>query len=247
MTKPVLDIRNLVKSFGAVQATQNVSLTLNPGEIHALIGPNGAGKSTLIAQISGALKPDAGQVWFLDQDVTALDTPQRARMGLGRSFQISATVPEFTALQNVLLCAAPDGRSQYWRNVLHDQARRDVADQLLARVGLGARRAVPASDLSHGERRQLELAMALALRPRAFLLDEPMAGLDGEGTGDIMRLLDPLRHEAPILLVEHDMDAVFALADRITVLDYGQVLATGTPDEIRSNSDVRRAYLGAET
>ena len=246
MIDPVIEVRDLVKSFGALRATQNISLSLMPGEIHALIGPNGAGKSTLIAQISGALRPDAGEVWFLGQNVTALGTAARARMGLARSFQISATVPDFTALQNVLRCAAPGARPGVWRRVLHDQARRDMSESLLARVGLGARRAVPASDLSHGERRQLELAMALAMRPRAFLLDEPMAGLDGAGTAVLTSLLSPLRSEAPILLVEHDMDAVFALADRITVLDYGQVLATGTADDIRANPDVRRAYLGDE-
>lgn len=246
MTDPVIEVRDLVKSFGALKATQNVSLTLRTGEIHALIGPNGAGKSTLIAQISGALRPDTGAVWFLGQNVTGSETAARARMGLGRSFQISATVPEFTALQNVLLCAAPGARPGFWRPVLRDQARREMSETVLNRVGLGARRAVPASDLSHGERRQLELAMALAMQPRAFLLDEPMAGLDGAGTAVLTGLLDPLRSEAPILLVEHDMDAVFALADRITVLDYGQVLATGTPAEIRANPDVRRAYLGDE-
>ena len=246
MTDPVLDIRHLHKSFGAVQATRDVSLSLRPGEIHALIGPNGAGKSTLIAQISGALRPDQGEVWFLGANVTALDTAARARMGLARSFQISATVPEFTALQNVLLCTRAEGRPGVWRAALRDTSRREQAEAMLSRVGLRARRATPASDLSHGERRKLELAMALAMGPRVFLLDEPMAGLDAEGSAAITRLLDPLRHEAPILLVEHDMDAVFALADRITVLDYGQVLATGTPEAIRAHPEVRRAYLGEE-
>ena len=247
MTEVVLETRALHKSFGAVQATRDVSLTLRVGEIHALIGPNGAGKSTLIAQIAGALRPDSGSVRFLGHDVTALDTAARARMGLGRSFQISATVPEFSVLENVLLCAGVPGRAGLFAPVLRDAARRDHAQAQLARVGMDRRRTTPAADLSHGERRRLELAMALALRPRAFLLDEPMAGMDAAATAEMTRLLDPLRSEAPILLVEHDMDAVFALADRITVLDYGQVLATGTVAEIRSDPQVRRAYLGEDS
>ena len=241
----VLRVDALNKSFGAVQATRDVSLTLNTGEIHALIGPNGAGKSTLIAQISGALRPDSGSVQFLGQDVTALDTATRARMGLGRSFQISATVPEFTVLQNVLFAAQSGHWTSFFTSALKSAAV-SRADAALERVGLTQRRRSFAADLSHGERRRLEIAMALAMRPRAFLLDEPMAGMDAGASAQMTDLLRALKAEAPILLVEHDMDAVFSLADRITVLDYGQVLASGTVAEIRANPDVRRAYLGEE-
>lgn len=248
MTEPVLEIRHVHKNFGALRASHDINLALYPGEIHALIGPNGAGKSTLIKQIAGNLQPDAGQIRFLGQDVTELDTVSRARMGLGRSFQISSVIPEFTVLQNVVLAlqGAQGSSYSFFRAVLKDREITARARAAAGRVGLGDRLTVWAQDLSHGERRKLEIAMALALEPRAFLLDEPMAGMGTEGASEMTRFLDKLRHEAPILLVEHDMDAVFSLADRISVLDYGQIIASGTVAEIRANPEVRRAYLGED-
>ncbi|AVO37117.1 ABC transporter ATP-binding protein [Pukyongiella litopenaei] len=248
MTDTVLSVEGICKSFGALKASDDVSLDLRPGEIHALIGPNGAGKSTLIAQIAGGLKPDAGRVRFLGRDVTALDTVQRARLGLGRTFQISALAMEDTVLQNAMLGAlGAQGRPfRFFRPVLRDTALREVAESALDRVGLADRAAMRTADLSHGQRRQLEVAVALTLSPHAFLMDEPMAGLGASGSKRLTEFLDGLRAQAPILLVEHDMDAVFALADRISVLDYGRIIATGNVDEIRTHPDVRRAYLGDE-
>jgi len=248
LADPVLQLRDLRKSFGALKATDGVTLDLRPGEIHALIGPNGAGKSTLMAQISGRLRPDAGTITFRGQDVTALNEPQRARLGLGRSFQISSLIPEFSARRNVMLALqARQGHPfRFLRPVLWDRSLTEPARAMLDRVGLGGRASVPAGELSHGERRLLELAMALALDPACFLLDEPMAGLGTEGVGTLVGFLRDLKAQAPILLVEHDMDAVFALADRISVLVYGRVIAHGPVDEIRRNPDVRRAYLGDE-
>jgi branched-chain amino acid transport system ATP-binding protein len=246
MVEPVLEIRNLEKSFGALKATNGASLELRPGEIHALIGPNGAGKSTLINQISGALAPDAGSIRFLGADVTALDTARRARMGLARTFQISSLAQEFSALRNVMLAVqARQGTSlRFFRSVASDISLLEPAMRMLSRVGLAGRAGVPAAALSHGERRQLEIAVALAMEPRAFLLDEPMAGMGPEGSKALTGFLDGLRREAPILLVEHDMDAVFALADRVSVLVYGRIIATGSVSEIRNDPEVRRAYLG---
>ena len=249
MSEPILATHGLRKSFGALKATDDVSLDLRAGEIHALIGPNGAGKSTLIAQICGALRPDAGRVTLEGRDVTRLDTAARARAGLARSFQISALAMEDTVLENALLGAlGASGRPwRLWRPVHGDAELRDRAQAALARAGLADMAARRTAELSHGARRQLEVAVALTLAPRAFLLDEPMAGLGAEGSRRLTALLDGLRAEAPILLVEHDMDAVFALADRISVLASGRVLATGTVAEIRADSAVRAAYLGEET
>jgi len=246
MTEAVLQIDGVTKRFGAVVASDDVSLDLRGGEIHALIGPNGAGKSTLIKQITGELRPDAGTVRFLGRDVGRLGPAARARMGLARSFQVSSVAADFTVLQNVMLAVqGASGRSfGFFRPALRDPALTGPARALIERTGLQGRARVPASDLSHGERRKLEIAMALALKPKAFLLDEPMAGMGAEGASELGDLLDTLRHEAPILLVEHDMDAVFRLADRITVLSFGRVLATGSVDEVRGNADVRQAYLG---
>ncbi len=248
MAEPILELANLTKTFGALKATDDVSLDLRPGEIHALIGPNGAGKSTLIHQIAGSLKPDRGTIRFLGRDVGALGVPERARMGLGRTFQISSLTPEFSALRNVMLAVqARQGTSfRFFKPVMRDRSLTEPALAMLERVGLAGRAAVPAAELSHGERRQLEIAIALALSSKAFLLDEPMAGMDPEGSKALTGFLDGLRREAPILLVEHDMDAVFALADRITVLVYGRVIATGRVDEVRNDAEVRRAYLGEE-
>jgi branched-chain amino acid transport system ATP-binding protein len=248
MTDPILATHNLQKSFGALKATNGVSIDLYAGEIHAIIGPNGAGKSTLIAQICGELKPDAGRVELLGQDVTQANTATRAKAGIGRTFQISALAMEDTVLQNVMLGAVgADGSPwRFLRPVLSDKALRSKAADALKRVGLQDSAARRTSDLSHGQRRQLEVAVALTLKPKAFVMDEPMAGLGAEGSKTLTGFLDGLRDEAPILLVEHDMDAVFALADRISVLVYGQIIETGTVDHIRSSAAVREAYLGGD-
>ena len=246
MAEPVLVISDLVKSFGALLATDHVSIDLRPGEIHALIGPNGAGKSTLINQIAGTIRPDSGSIRFADEDITAHGVAERARRGLGRTFQVSSLAPEFSALRNVMLAVqAVQGSSfRFFRPVMRDDRLIEPAMSALYRVGLAGRASVRAAELSHGERRQLEIAIALALGSKAFLLDEPMAGMGPEGSKNLTAFLDGLRAEAPILLVEHDMDAVFALSYRITVLDYGRVIATGSDEEIRRKPEVRRAYLG---
>lgn len=246
MTEPVLALKHLAKSFGALKVTDDVSLDLKPGEVHALIGPNGAGKSTLIHQIAGSLRPDRGSIRFLDRDVSALSVAGRARLGLARSFQVSSVVLDFSALRNVMLAVqARQGSSfHFFRPVMRDRTLKEPAMEMLARVGLAERAQIAAAELSHGERRKLEIALALALEPKAFILDEPMAGMGPEGSKELTRFLDCLRAEAPILLVEHDMDAVFALADRVSVLVYGRIIATGKPAEIRKDTQVREAYLG---
>jgi branched-chain amino acid transport system ATP-binding protein len=248
MTDPILATHNLQKSFGALKATDNVSIDLRRGEIHAVIGPNGAGKSTLIAQICGGLKPDAGQVELLGQDVTQTNTMARAKAGLGRTFQISALAMEDSVLQNALLGAmgAVGSPWRFLQPALNNKLLRDKAEDALYQVGLLEHSATRASDLSHGLRRQLEVAVALTLNPKAFVMDEPMAGLGAEGSKTLTGFLDGLREQAPILLVEHDMDAVFALADRISVLVYGQIIETGTVEQIRSSQTVRDAYLGGD-
>lgn len=246
MAETILELRNLCKSFGALKATDDVSLDLRPGEIHALIGPNGAGKSTLIHQIAGTLTPDTGTIEFLGRPISQLGVAERARLGLGRSFQVSSLASEFSALRNVMLAVqSRQGSSfRFFKPVMRDRSLVEPAMAALERVGLKDRADIPAAELSHGERRQLEIAIALALGSRAFLLDEPMAGMGPEGSRQFTGFLDALRQEAPILLVEHDMDAVFALADRISVLVYGRIIASGTVEEIRHNPEVRRAYLG---
>lgn len=248
MAEPVLTLTSLSRSFGALKATEQVSLTLRPGEIHALIGPNGAGKSTLMALVSGQIAPDTGTIWLDGTDITALSMPRRARAGLGRSFQVSSLIAEYSALRNVMLAMqAHDGHSfRFLRPVTRDKDLIARARGVLARVGLADRASVEAGALSHGERRVLEIAMALALKPKCFLFDEPMAGLGAEGTARLVTFLHDLKSYAPILLVEHDMDAVFRLADRISVLVYGQIIATGTASEIRANAQVRAVYLGDE-
>ncbi|MCC5987048.1 MAG: ABC transporter ATP-binding protein [Pararhodobacter sp.] len=248
MAEPVLDIRGVSKSFGALRATDDVTLTLVPGEIHALIGPNGAGKSTLIALICGGLRPDAGSIHFRGQEISGLSVAQRARLGLGRSFQISSLIPEYSARRNVMLAvqARLGHPYRFFRNVQRDAGLTGPAMEYLARVGLERRAHILASELSHGERRRLEIATALALEPAAFLFDEPMAGMGAEGARELIGFLDELRREAPILLVEHDMDAVFALADRISVLANGRIIASGSVHDIRNDPEVRRAYLGEE-
>ena len=248
MSDPILATRNLNKAFGALTATDDVSIDLRRGEIHAIIGPNGAGKSTLIAQICGGLRPDSGSVHLLGRDVTADSTQARAQAGLGRTFQISALAMEDTVLENAILGALGASRRpwRFWQSALSDRTLCDKAVAALDRVGLAEQKDTRCAALSHGQRRQLEVAVALTLDAKAFVMDEPMAGLGAEGSKSLTVFLDTLRHEAPILLVEHDMDAVFALADRISVLVYGKVIATGTVDEIRSSPEVRSAYLGED-
>ena len=246
MTQPVLSLRGLRKSFGALCVTDGVSLDVRPGEIHALIGPNGAGKTTLIAQVCGALRPDAGQVLLRGEDVTALPVHARARRGLARSFQITNLLPDFSAAENVALAAQARTGSSFrlLRGARHDHEAARCARQALDGVGLAGRAETPAAALSHGERRLLEIAVALVQDPALLLLDEPMAGTGPEETAQLVAILRELKGSRAILLVEHDMDAVFALADRITVLVYGRVIATGAPAAIREDEEVRRAYLG---
>lgn len=243
---PVLATYDLHKTFGALKATDGVSIDLVPGEIHAIIGPNGAGKSTLISQICGDLKPDTGRVELMGKDVTHTNTQARAQSGIARTFQISALAMEDTVLQNVLLGALGASGSpwQFFRPVLKNTELLEKAMEALVRVDFQDYALTRAAELSHGQRRQLEVAVALTLKPKAFVMDEPMAGLGAEGTKEITAFLDGLRHEAPILMVEHDMDAVFALADRISVLVYGKIIETGTVAQIRSSQLVREAYLG---
>lgn len=246
MPDSVLVTHELTKSFDAVKACDRVSIDLMPGEVHAIIGPNGAGKSTLIAQICGSLKPTSGRVEFLGSDVTRLGTRQRSLAGLGRTFQISALVLEDTVLQNAVLGAlgATGNPWKFFRPVLKDAELRKRAESSLSRVGLCDFLHTRAAELSHGQRRQLEVGIALTLNPRAFIMDEPMAGLGYEGSIQLTEILRQLKAQAPILLVEHDMEAVFSLADRISVLVNGKVIATGSVDAIRSNAQVREAYLG---
>jgi len=248
MTEPILATQGLSKRFGALVATDDLYLEVVPGEIHAIIGPNGAGKTTLIAQLSGELRPDGGRILFDGQDVTRLPVHRRSHLGLARSFQITSLFLNFSVEDNVALAVqAHDGHSfRFWRPAAQDPDLRAPAKVALERFGLAARANDQTANLSHGEQRQLELAMAWATRPRVLLLDEPMAGMGQEETGRMVEVLRGLKAEHTIVLIEHDMDAVFALADRITVLVYGQAIATGSPAEIRANDAVRQAYLGEE-
>ncbi len=248
MGEALLDVRGLVKSFGGLIATNRVDLQILDGETHAVIGPNGAGKTTLIAQLAGDLAPDAGTIAFAGRDVTAVSAPGRSRLGLARSFQITSVFRDFTALDNVALAVqAHAGHSfRFWRPAREDSALRAPARAVLESVGLGARAGVLAATLAHGEQRQLEIAMVLATRPRLLLLDEPMAGMGLEESQRMIELLRTLKGAHTLLLVEHDMDAVFALADRISVMVYGRIIASGSPEAIRSNAEVREAYLGED-
>jgi branched-chain amino acid transport system ATP-binding protein len=243
---PLLRVEKLVRRFGGVIATDHVSLDVGQGELHAIIGPNGAGKTTLISQLTGQLSPNSGTIHFAGADITRLPAFRRSALGLARSFQITSLLPDFTASDNVALAAqAHDGHSFYfWGNARKESALRNAALAALKRVGLEHRADVVVSRLSHGEQRELELAVALATKPQLLLLDEPMAGLGTTESARMVKLLQELRREVTIVLVEHDMDAVFALADRITVLVYGRVIASDVPAAIRQNEEVRRAYLG---
>jgi branched-chain amino acid transport system ATP-binding protein len=243
---PLLRVEGLVKRFGGILATDHVTLDVAQGELHAIIGPNGAGKTTLISQLTGQLLPNAGAIRLGDQDITRVPAWRRSALGLARSFQITSLLLDFTAIDNVALAAqAHDGHSfRFWADARKESRLRNTARAALDRVGLGPRAEIMVSRLSHGEQRELELAVALATKPRLLLLDEPMAGLGVSEAARMVKLLQELRREVTIVLVEHDMDAVFALADRITVLVYGRVIASGAPAAIRQNEDVRRAYLG---
>jgi branched-chain amino acid transport system ATP-binding protein len=249
MTEPLLRVESLVKRFGGLVATDHLSLDILPGEVHAVIGPNGAGKTTFIAQLAGELRPDSGTIHFDGRNITRLGAAQRSRRGLARSFQITSIFSGLTVEDNVALAVqAHAGHSfRFWRDARVDPALRDPAAAMLQRVGLGNRRDGLAGNLAHGEQRQLELAMALATGPSLLLLDEPAAGMGVDETERMVGLLQTLKGSVAMLLVEHDMDAVFALADRISVLVNGACIATGTPESIRNDADVRRAYLGEDS
>ena len=248
MAEPLLRVQNLVRRFGGITATDDLSLEIAKGELHAIIGPNGAGKTTLITQLTGQLQPNSGTIHFGGRDITRLPAYRRSALGLARSFQITSLLKDFTAADNVALAAqAHDGHSFYfWGNARKEKHLREAARMALARVGLERRADVVVSELSHGEQRELELAVALATRPQLLLLDEPMAGLGVSESARMVELLKELRREVTIILVEHDMDAVFALADRISVLVYGRVIACDVPAAIRVNEEVKRAYLGEQ-
>jgi branched-chain amino acid transport system ATP-binding protein len=248
MNNSLLEVRKLRKAFGALLATDDVDFDVQEGETHAVIGPNGAGKTTFIKQISGELRPDRGQVRFAGADITHLPSNRRSHRGLARSFQITSIYREFSALENVALAVQAHASHgfRFWKPAREDARLTGPAMQILEQLGLQARASVVAANLSHGEQRQLEIAMALATRPRLLLLDEPVAGMGTDESLRMVEFLTSLKGSKTIVLVEHDMDAVFTLADRISVLVYGRIIATGTPAEIRVNPEVRAAYLGED-
>jgi branched-chain amino acid transport system ATP-binding protein len=249
VVEPVLSLQNLRKNFGGLRVTDDLSLDVLPGELHALIGPNGAGKTTLINQISGLISPDAGRIVFCGADVTASAPFERAKLGLARSFQITSTLPNFSALENVSLAVQARSGSSY-RFFGDAASEADLSSQAMSalqEVGLAHRAETQAAHLSHGERRALELAIALAMQPKLLVLDEPMAGTGREEGARLVAVLQRLKGRFPIVLVEHDMHAVFALADRVSVLIYGRILMTGDPASVRSDPKVIAAYLGDET
>jgi branched-chain amino acid transport system ATP-binding protein len=248
MAEPLLELRALRKIYGALVVTDDVSLSVAPGELHAIIGPNGAGKTTLIHQISGTLPSDSGSIRFDGEDITRLPMPQRVRRGLARSFQITSILPGFSALENVALAVqARSGSSfRFLGKASQEKALNEPAMECLLQVGLGARAHIPAGLLSHGEKRQLELAIGLATQPKLLLLDEPLAGTGHDESQRVVETLRRLKNRLTIVLIEHDMDAVFSLADRVSVLVYGRVIATDTPERIKVNPEVRAAYLGEE-
>ena len=248
MAEPVLQVRNLNKRYGAIQATCDLSLDIRAGEVHALIGPNGAGKTTLMRQLSGQVAPDSGEIIFQGRDITRLPVYRRAHLGLGRSFQITQVFDKLSVEDNLALAVqAQAGHSfRFWRNVRRDERLVEPTRAALVRCGLEERALEPAGSLSHGEKRQLDMGMALAGDPCLLLMDEPMAGMGPGGAVKMTELIQSLKGKVSLLLVEHDMDAVFALADRITVLVYGQAIATGAPEAIRCDPAVQQAYLGKE-
>ncbi len=242
----MLHIRNLCKNFGALKATDDVSLSVDRGTIHALIGPNGAGKTTLISQLSGYMQPSSGAITFDGQDLLSIPAHKRPHIGLVRSFQITSVFPELTVLDNVcLVLQSMQGQARsIFRIAAADRLERDEAREILTRVGLVDQADSVTGSLAHGQKRQVEIAMALAAKPKLLLLDEPMAGMGAEESRHLMTLLDNLRASVTMLLVEHDMDVVFGLADKVSVLVYGQMVASDTPENIRNNQDVQKAYLG---
>jgi len=246
VTEALLEIQGLTKHFGGVTACDDITLDIADGELHAVIGPNGAGKTTLIGQLAGEIAPEMGGIRFAGVNITNLPAWRRSRLGLARSFQITSLFPEFSVLDNVALAVqAHAGHSfRFWRDARSVPELREPACAALARVGMTGKADSIVSRLSHGEHRQIEIAMALATRPRLLLLDEPMAGLGPEESARMLTLLRELKRQYTIMLIEHDMEAVFALADRISVLVYGRVIATGAPEAIRANAQVRQAYLG---
>ncbi|MDA0262236.1 MAG: ABC transporter ATP-binding protein [Proteobacteria bacterium] len=244
----LLEVTDLLKRFGGLVATDNLGLRVEEGEIHAVIGPNGAGKTTLIGQLAGEIAPDGGRIMFDGRDITRLPPHRRSRLGLARSFQITSVFPNFTALDNVALAVqAHDGHSfRFWRNARSEVRLQEPARAMLSEVGLEKRGDIVTANLSHGEQRQLEIAMALATKPKLLLLDEPTAGMGRDESMRMIEILRRLQAKQTILLIEHDMDVVFALADRITVLVDGAVIASGAPDAIRADPLVRTAYLGED-
>ena len=245
----LLQVSDLNKSFGGIKATDAVSLSVEDGEMHAIIGPNGAGKTTLIAQLIGTLKSDSGHILFQGRNITRLAAHRRARLGITRSFQITSLILDMSVLDNVALAVqARDGHSFRFLRPAHRVTH--ITDQALAvldRVGLADKADHPTHTLSHGEHRHMEIAIALAAQAKLMLLDEPMAGLGSEESGAMVSLLQSIKGQHAMLLIEHDMDAVFALADRISVLVYGRIIATGSPDDIRANAEVQQAYLGEDS
>jgi branched-chain amino acid transport system ATP-binding protein len=248
VAEAVLRIENLTKNFGGLRVTDDVTLDVMPGELHAVIGPNGAGKTTLINQISGLLAPDAGRIVFAGEDVTGMAVDRRAQRGLARSFQITSILPRFSVLENVALAVqARHGTSfRFFGRAADEDELNTPALAALAQVGLAERADTPAGELSHGEKRALELAIALAMEPKLLLLDEPMAGTGHDEAERLVAVLRSLKGRFPMVLVEHDMTAVFALADRISVLIYGRILASGPPAQVRADPQVVTAYLGEE-
>ena len=244
----LLDVVGLSKRFGGLAASDNVSLSVHTGEIHAVIGPNGAGKTTLIAQLQGEVMPDSGAIWFDGREITRLAPHQRAAIGIARSFQITSVFMDMTVLDNAALAIqAIAGHSfHFWRSASTDPRLRGPAREAIERVGLGSKADFLVAHLSHGQRRQLELAMAIASRPKLLLLDEPLAGMGGDESRLMVELVRDLKRTHTILLVEHDIQAVFSIADRITVLVSGRTVVTGTPEQVRTNAEVREAYLGEE-
>jgi branched-chain amino acid transport system ATP-binding protein len=242
----VLELKSVSKRFGGVAATDEVTLDVRPGEVHALIGPNGAGKTTLIAQIAGDLASDSGTIVFEGADVTRAAQHERVRAGLARSYQITSIFGPLSVLDNLALAAqARSGSSfSFWRPVASESALAEEARVIAAEIGLAGREDAVAATLAHGEQRALEVGLALATRPRLLLLDEPLAGMGPEESLGMIALIERMRARLAVLLVEHDMDAVFRLADRISVLVSGRVIASGAPEAIRSDPEVRKAYLG---
>ena len=248
MNNNILNIKNLSKSFGAFKVTDDIAIDLKFNEIHALIGPNGAGKSTLIKQIVGSVKHDIGSIILDQEDITDLTDIERAKIGISRTFQVSSVIPKFSALENIILSLLEKNQKtfQLFQNLQSNKDLFSKAERILIEIELDNQSNTLASELSHGDRRKLEVGLALAMNPKVFLFDEPMAGLDEAGTKMMINLFKKIKSQSPILLIEHDMDAVFALADRISVIVYGKIVATGTVEEIKSNDLVHDVYLGYE-